>query len=294
MQFKQILVKRRLDAHKQDFGHVLVIGGSRGLTGAACLASFSSLRIGAGLVTAAVPQDLNSIFESKLTEVMTLALPSQKGILSSGSFNKIKDFILKRKVNVLALGPGLFNTLPTQQLVTKIIKQIDLPIVLDADGINAISSKPKVLKKTKPAIVLTPHLGEFSRLIKIPVDSIRKSRKVLAKDFALRYNLTLVLKGYRTIVTEGRRFFENHTGNPGMATAGSGDVLTGIIAGLIAQTKGCNFSSLEKKRDLLFEVAKLGVYLHGKAADFAVKEKIQACLIASDIIEYLPKAIRSL
>jgi len=289
----KILVRRRKDTHKGDYGHVLIVGGSRGLTGAACLAALSCLRMGAGLVTAGVPGDLNHIFEIKLTETITLALPSQNGILSYESFGKIKEFISKRKVNVLALGPGLSNTEATQRLVKKIIEEIELPVLLDADGINAISPASDSLRRARSKIVITPHLGEFSRLLKKSADYIKNNRKELAKDFSLRYNLVLVLKGQNSLITDGRMLFENNTGNPGLATAGSGDVLAGLISGLLAQVLGKGSSNSVRIYDL-FEAAKLGVYLHGLAADLAVKDRTQASLIASDIIEYLPRAIKTL
>ena len=257
-----------------------------------CLASSACLGIGSGLVTAGVPRDLNDIFEIKLTEVMTLPLASQKGVISYKSFGCIKDFIRKRKVNVLALGTGLSNTASTRKLVKSIIKEIKLPIVLDADGINALSQETSILKKAKSKIVITPHLGEFSRLIKKPVDYIKNNRKELAKNFSFRYNLVLVLKGHRTIITDGVRIFENTTGNPGLSTAGSGDVLTGIITGLISQTISRNTQNPHPGLDI-YEAARFGVYLHGLAADYAAKDKTQASLIASCIIEYLSSAIRA-
>ncbi|MBN2120185.1 MAG: NAD(P)H-hydrate dehydratase [Candidatus Omnitrophica bacterium] len=293
MRFKKIFLKRRFDTHKGDYGHVLIIGGSKGLSGAVCLAGQACLRSGAGLVTAAVPADLDHIFEIKLTEVMSLGLDSKSGRLSSNSFLKIKKFIKKRRVGVLAVGPGLSTAPSAQKLAHRILEQLDLPVILDADGINAVSQNLEILKKTKSKIILTPHLGEFSRLIKKSTAFIKVNRKRLAKDFALRYNLVLVLKGTKTIITDGKRFFENTTGNPGMATAGSGDVLTGIISGLLAQSLQMK-PSAGKLQKTLFEIAKLGVYLHGLAGDMAAKEKTQLCLIASDIIDKLPLAVKRL
>jgi NAD(P)H-hydrate epimerase len=283
MDWRKILINRKPDIHKGDCGHVFAIGASPGLSGALCLAAQASLKIGAGLVTVGVPKELEPIFEIKLTEVMSLALPSKKGVLDSASFSRIKDFSLRRKTAVLAVGPGISSASAVQSLIGKIVTQIDLPIVLDADGINALAKNMALLKRSRHKLILTPHLGEFSRLIKKPVGRIAGNRKRLAKEFALRYNLVLVLKGHKTIVTDGKSFFENTTGNPGMATAGSGDVLTGMIAGLLAQ--------IPREPKALFQAAKLGVYLHGLAGDLAVKEKTQAGLIAGDMIEKLPLAI---
>ena len=287
MNWKTLLVKRRGDTHKYNYGHTLIIGASKGLSGAICLASLSALRIGAGLVTVGIPSELNNIFEIKLTEIMTLPLKSFRGILKSEAFKEMKEFILRKKVNVVGIGPGLGNTSSTQKLVERVIKELELPLILDADAINSISLRPEMLKESKARVILTPHLGEFSRLIKKPLDFIKNNRKKLAKEFSLRYNLTLVLKGYKTLVVDKGRIYENKSGNPGMATAGSGDVLLGIICGLISQIKNLSY-----KEANLFEAVKLGVYLHGLAGDLAVEEKTQASLIASDIIEYLPLAIK--
>jgi len=273
------LLKRKPDTHKGDYGHILIIGGSLGLSGAVCLCAKAALRSGAGLVTVGVPKSLNSIFEIKLTEVMSLPLADKNGALSQEAFGNIKSFL--KKADFIVLGPGAGLRTITKRLIIKIIKEIDKPMVIDADALTALASNLEVLFKRKTkTLILTPHLGEFSRLIGLDVSKIKKKRKELVKKFALRYNLTLVLKGSRTLVSDGRRTFENNTGNPGMATAGAGDVLSGIIAGLLAQ-------GVDQ-----FESAKAGVYLHGLAADKAVKDKTENCLIASDIIEYLPEAVK--
>jgi len=259
---------------------VLVIGASYGLTGAVSLCARAALRSGCGLVTVGVPQSLNSIFEIKLTEIMSLPLKeSRKGVLSAAAFTQIKNF--SKKTDVLVIGCGASRDISAQKFMRRIIQHIDIPCVVDADGINALSGHLGVLnKRQKKNLIFTPHYGEFSRLINKSVNYIVKKRKSLAKEFALRYNLTLVLKGHHSIVTDGEKFFENKTGNPGMATAGSGDVLSGIISSFAAQGLGA------------FEAAEFGVYLHGLAGDYAAKEKTQNCLIASDIIEHLPKAFK--
>jgi len=273
------LYRRKSDTHKGDYGYVFILGGSRGLTGAVCLAAQACLRIGAGLVKVGVPFSLNNIFETKLTEAITLLLKEIKGNLSVSAFEQIKGILSKIDVVALGCGVGLYPS--TKKLMLKIIKEIDKPLIVDADAINALAENLEVLKKRKSKnLILTPHLKEFSRLIKVDIEEIKKKRKFLVKEFAFKYNLILVLKGYRTLVSDGKEFFENKTGNPGMATAGSGDVLTGMIAGLVAQGISC------------FEAAKWGVYLHGLSGDLAAKEKTQMCLIASDIIECLPKAIK--
>lgn len=281
MQLPVQLLKRRPDTHKGDYGRLLVVGGSVGLTGAVCLCAQAALKIGAGLVTVGVPQSLNTIFEVKLTEVMSMPLENNKGALSFKAFSQIKESL--EKIDVLVLGPGASLKPCVQKLMIKLIKEVDKPLIVDADGITALAFHLDILEKRKTSkLILTPHLGEFSRLIKLKVEEIKKARKELVKKFALRYNLTLVLKGYRTLVSDGNQLFENPSGNPGMATAGCGDVLAGIIGGLVAQGLDC------------FGAAKTGVYLHGKAGDLAAKDKTQSCLIASDVIEYLPGAVKGL
>lgn len=278
MQLPKQLSKRKTDTHKGDYGYVFVVGGSPGLSGAVCLCAQAALRAGAGLVKVAVSKSLHSIFEIKLTEVMSLPLADQGGNLSDKGFYQIKE--ASKKADILAVGPGAGLNSSTQKLIVKIVKKIDKPLVLDADAINTLAlDKEALLKRKSQQVVLTPHLGEFSRLIKKEVLLI-KNRKKLAKDFALRYNLILVLKGNNTLVTDGKKFFENSTGNPGMATAGSGDVLSGLIAGLAAQ-------GIE-----LYKAAQAAVYLHGLAGDLAAKEKTENCLIASDLLDYLPQAIK--
>jgi len=273
------LRKRKPDLHKGDCGHVLVIGGSSGLTGAACLSAEAALRAGAGLVTVGVPQSLNSIFEIKLTEAMSLPLADSQGSLSLKAFGQIKHFL--NKVDVILLGPGASRLSDTERLIVKIVKEVNKPMVVDADALNALSGNLKVLDKRKAKqIVLTPHLGEFSRLTNTGKEEIKKTKRELVKKFAFRYNLILVLKGHRTLITDGRKVYENHTGNSGMATAGMGDVLAGMIAGMIAQGVSC------------LEAARFGVYLHGLSGDLAGKQKTDICLLASDLIEYLPEAVK--
>lgn len=273
------LLKRKPDTHKGDYGHLLVLGGSLGFSGAVCLSAEAALKIGTGLVTVGVPGSLNNIFEIKLTEAMSLPLAEDRGVLSCEAFQKIRKF--SDKIDLIVLGPGAGLKDTTKKLVIKVIKEIDKPIVVDADALTALAANLKILltRKTQK-LILTPHLGEFSRLLKLDISEIKKNKKKLVKEFALRYNLTLILKGKDTLISDGKRIFVNNTGNPGMATAGAGDVLAGIVGGLVAQGIG------------RFEAAKTGVYLHGLAGDCAARDKTQNCLVASDLIEYLPKAIK--
>jgi hydroxyethylthiazole kinase-like uncharacterized protein yjeF len=275
------LLQRNPDSHKGDFGHVLILAGSSRFSGAAVLCAQACLRSGAGLVTLGIPEGLNKAFiKIKPAEVMTLPLAQTKeGTISSLAFNKIREFA--QKIDVLAIGPGLSQNKATQSLVRKVIKSIAKPLVVDADGLNAIAGHLSVLPK-RPAAILTPHPGEMARLLGVKVSQVQKDRKKVAKEFVNRYNVILVLKGRETIVAERiSGIYLNKTGNPGMAKAGSGDVLTGIIAAFLAQ-------GLKS-----FEAAKYAVYLHGLAGDLAAKEKTQLAMIATDIIAKIPQAIKS-
>lgn len=281
MKLPKQLLKRKPNTHKGDYGYVFVLGGSPGLTGAVALCANAALRMGAGLVRAGVPESLNSIVATKLTEATTLGLKEDRGYLSLQAFEQIEELL--ERVDVVALGGGAYHTPSARSILLKVIREINKPMVIDADGLNALSTDLNVLKERKSKdIVLTPHLVEFSRLTKLSTQDIQVKRKELVKEFAFKYNLTLVLKGHRTLISDGKALFENSTGNPGMATAGSGDVLAGIIAGLMAQ------------RVEGLAAARLGVYIHGLAGDLAAKDKTEICLIASDIIEYLPKAVKKI
>lgn len=274
----RVLSQRKLNTNKSDYGHIFVLAGSRGLSGAGVLCANSTMRSGAGLVTLGIPESLYPIVAKRVfLEVMVNPLPeTREKTLSLSGYQKIFDF--SQKAKVLAIGPGLSRNPSTQRLVRKIVSHINKPLVVDADGLNALAGHLDILPR---AAILTPHLGEFSRLISKPIEYIQKNREKLAKSFASHYNIVLVLKGHKTIVAAwDKKIYVNPTGNPGMATAGSGDVLTGIIAALLGQGLSA------------FEAAKTGVYLHGSAGDLAAKEKTQAGMIASDIIDKIPAAIK--
>ncbi|MBU0759713.1 MAG: NAD(P)H-hydrate dehydratase [Candidatus Omnitrophica bacterium] len=278
------LKKRKKDTHKGDYGHVFILAGSTGLTGAAALCGQACMRSGAGLVTLGIPRSLNVVMEIKLTEVMTCPLPETR----QGTFSlKAKAEALKKINNsdIAVLGPGLSSNKETQQLIRELAVSVKRPMVLDADALNAISENADVLRKVKSPYVITPHPGEMARLLKKDTDYIKKNRLIVAKKFANYYNAVVVLKGSGTIVAEpgaNQRVYVNKTGNPGMATAGSGDVLTGVIAGFMAQ-------GLKP-----FDAARFAVYTHGLAGDLAKKEKGEEGLIAGDILEKIPEAIKKL
>ena len=271
---------RRKDTHKGDFGHVFVLAGSRGLTGAAYLASQAALLSGSGLVTCGIPESLNTIMEIKLTEAMTLPLSETKeGSLALDAEKDILDFT--GKIDAVSLGPGLSRNTETQKLVRNLLKKIDKPLVLDADGVISVVGNCDILKKRKNPTVLTPHPGEMASLVGKDVRAIQATRTKTALDFAKKYNIILVLKGHRTIVANPKgSFYINETGNSGMSTAGVGDVLTGMISSFVGQGIDA------------FSAAVIGVYLHGLAGDIAAKEKGQFSLIASDLLDKLPQAIK--
>ncbi len=278
------LSKRKPCSHKGDFGHVFILAGSEGFTGAAVLTARSSLRAGAGLVTLGVPQGLIEVFEKQVVEVMTLALPETKAhTISFQALGKIQR--LFKKGQVLVLGPGLSQEPSTKKLIRKIIATCDLPMVIDADALNALVGHLSILRNTPNAIrrtrILTPHPGEMARLIGKPISFVQKNRKNVAINFAREYKVTLILKGNETVIADSSgKIYVNKTGNPGMASAGSGDCLTGIIGAFLAQ-------GLDS-----FNAAKYGTYIHGLSGDLAVKEKGELGLIASDIVEKIPQAIK--
>ena len=280
------LIPRKKNTHKGNYGRVLVLAGSPGMTGAAYLCCKAALRSGSGLVTLGVPKSLNFIMETKLTCVMTHPLPETKALTLS---NKGREEILKlcEKHDVVALGPGLSQQPETKKLILWMIKTIDRSVVIDADGINALTGNLHILYKIKKNVVLTPHPGEMSRLINLGsakdvqkkrIDIATKFVKSIHKQLGGKRDFILVLKGDKTIVVNYNKVYINHTGNPGMATAGAGDVLTGIIVSLIGQ--GFN----------VFDASQLGVYIHGLAGDIASKKKGEVSMIASDILDFLPDA----
>jgi len=276
-----MLPERHANSNKGDYGRVLIVTGSTGMTGSGCLASMSALRSGAGLVYAAVPASLAGIYGSNLIEPIILPLEdSGKGSLTAKSIPGILEIM--ERMNVAAVGPGLSVTDDIKEIVREIITHAAIPLILDADALNALSSDVSILKKRKAKTVLTPHPGEMARLTGISIDKIQKDRISTARGFSQEYGTVLVLKGSRTVVAlpDGRVFI-NPTGNPGMATAGTGDVLTGIIAGLCAQ--GMDAA----------DAAVAGVYLHGLAGDFAASELGMYSMVAGDIIKYLPEAFKS-
>ena len=267
-------------AHKGTFGHVLVIAGSVGKTGAAALASLAALRVGAGLVTLALPHSLNDVMEAKLTEVMTEPVAETEA-RSIGQEALDRLLRLAAGKSAVALGPGLGTHPSTQKLVHELLSSLKLPIVLDADGINALAGRADLLTRTNGPVIVTPHPGELSRLLDVPRDEVLRKRIALAQDAASRLKVTLVLKVARTIVASpARDAVMVPTGNPGMATGGTGDVLTGLIAGLLAQGVAPGLA------------AQAGAYVHGLAGDLAAAHLGQEGMLAGDLLDHVPSAIQ--
>lgn len=271
---------RKSDGHKGTYGRVLVVGGSGGLSGAAALASHAALKAGAGLVTLAVPASLHDLMEVKLTEVMTRPLPETDEVsISSEAVPAVQE--LAGNADVLAVGPGISTNQNTVSFVRELLAVVERPVVIDADGLNALAGAEELVANCKAVPVLTPHPGEMARLLGIKTEQVQNNRIETALEAARKYNSVVILKGNRTVVCspDGTTYI-NPTGNPGMATGGSGDVLTGVVAGLLGQ----GLPPLE--------AAVAGVYFHGLAGDLAAAEKGMLSLVAGDLLDYLPQATR--
>ena len=275
-----IIRKRTAAAHKGSFGHLLVLAGSEGKTGAAILSGLGALRCGAGLVTMAVPHDLNPIFESSLYEAMTVPLPQSKTCLSIDDYELIMKLI--RGKSALVIGPGMGTDNKTMELAQRLYREVDLPMVVDADGLNILAMKPEIISNPPAPRILTPHPGEMARLTGLHSHHIQENRLIAASRFSSAgpnpsQNITLVLKGAGTIICDPEGSWAiNTTGNPGMASGGMGDVLAGLIGGLSAQ----GYSPAH--------AARFGVYIHGLAADRLAKKQ-QYGYAASEVANMVPE-----
>ncbi|MBL7107041.1 MAG: NAD(P)H-hydrate dehydratase [Phycisphaerae bacterium] len=270
--------KRNCHSHKGDFGRVCILAGSLGMSGAAVLAATAALRAGAGLVTAAVPKGILPIVASMNPCYMTTPLAEDnKGIISKKAISQILQ--LSASNDVMAAGPGIAQSSQLRFIIETLIKQQNLKLILDADGLNNLAKIKNWNLINKSSLVLTPHPGEMKRLWQsISRDPLPTNRDEQAAILAQKTKTVVVLKGAETVVADSKRVYVNETGNPGMATGGSGDVLTGILAALIGQ------------KFELFDAAVLAVYVHGLAADIAAKKTGQISLVPTDIIEYLSDA----
>ena len=263
---KNCFLPRNEESYKGDFGHTLIIAGSVGFTGAPYIVSQTAVRSGAGLVTLGVYPELMEIMSMKAIEYMTVSLSEKDRLLT-----------LLDKCSCVAFGPGMGNSERTRKYLEDTLAYCSSPIVLDADGLNVLAGDMEPILKKRGAIIMTPHLGEFSRLIHIPITEIKKNMEQFAKDFAKKYKIILVLKDHRTVVTDGKTIYRNSTGNSHMASGGMGDCLTGLIASLISQ-------GYEP-----FKAAVMGVYLHGYCGDELAKNHF--CVTASDMIEKIPEVL---
>jgi hydroxyethylthiazole kinase-like uncharacterized protein yjeF len=284
------LAPRAADANKGKFGHVLVVGGSfgseGGKAGAPAMASVAAMRVGAGLVTAATPAPALAVVSSHAPELMTWPLIANDAGQASPA-NLEGEFVsrLTKGISVLAIGPGLGQSDDTSQFCVGLLEATTMPAVIDADALNILAKQPDVLMRLARngrTVVLTPHPGEMARLAGMTTSEVQARRLEVARDFAQKHNVTIVLKGARTLIAHPTgRVAVNTTGNPGMAKGGSGDLLTGMVAGILAQYK--------EDPELAVEAA---VFLHGLAADFAVREENEHTLLATDSLPHLSRAFR--
>ena len=281
-QIRSYLQPRAADTHKGRTGHLLVVAGSTGKTGAAAMTAVSAMRAGAGLVTLGIADSLNPILEAQVLEVMTHPLPEYRnGILGDNAFDAIQQLAVGK--TCLAIGPGIGQAEKTRRLIEKIISKIQIPMVVDADGLNNLAGQCQLLKKLKAEAVLTPHPGEMARLIEATPAEIQQDRLKCARDFATNFGVHVVLKGAATVIAhpDGSAFI-NPTGNPGMASGGMGDILTGVLAGFITQ----GFSPQA--------AAHTAIYLHGAAADTLASHIGPVGYLAGEVMNTIPAEIKRL
>jgi len=279
-QIRNYLQPRSPDTHKGRTGHLLVIAGSPGKTGAAAMTAMSAMRAGAGLVTLGIAKSLNPILETQVLEVMTAPLPeSQNGVIGNTAVKDIRK--LEAGKTCLAIGPGIGQAEETRSMVKKILRQSQIPVVIDADGLNNIAGQTRLLKDLEIPMVLTPHPGEMARLTGISAAEVQLNRLQCARDFATNFKVHLVLKGAATVIAhpDGSAYI-NPTGNPGMASGGMGDILTGVLAGFITQ----GFTPQA--------AAHAAVYLHGAAADTLAETVGPIGYLASEVMTAIPGEIK--
>jgi NAD(P)H-hydrate epimerase len=277
---RELINPRAADSHKGDFGHVLIVAGSRGRTGAAHLAAVGALRSGAGLVTVATPACCLPIVAALGPEYMTEPIEET----SDGLQLDAVDRLLEIARDVIAIGPGLGQAPSTRRFVKALIDRATMPLVVDADGLNAFGDDPdKLTGREGRDVIITPHPGEMARLMGMSTDEVQSSRLEIARNFAVAHHVYVVLKGHRTLIaTPDEKVFINPTGNPGMATGGTGDVLTGMIAAWLAQLLDAEAA------------CKLAVYLHGMAGDLAEADEGEVAMTSADLAQHLGDAVMEL
>jgi len=311
---RPLLQPRAKNSHKGDYGKVLVIAGSRGMTGAAILAARAALKSGAGLVTVSCPDSEQTVIACAVPEAMTLPLPSEEGAVSLKAAGMIRAFQKDKKYDVCLIGPGLSLKGETQAFVRAVLKNIDIPAVVDADALTALSSVGvREVLKAGPARIFTPHAGEAGRFFKtgasdgqprsltekvrdlsstlapVTKEKVRDRRETLKELHRLLGGVCL-LKGPGTLITDGRKLLRNTTGGPALAKGGSGDVLAGLITGLWAQAGRSNGFTASTA----LQSAALGVYLHGSCGDLAAESLTSRCVLAGELLEFLPSAFRKI
>jgi hydroxyethylthiazole kinase-like uncharacterized protein yjeF len=277
---REIITPRVADSHKGDYGRVLIVAGSRGKSGAAHLAAVGALRSGAGLVTVATAAGCQSVVAALGAEYMTEPLDELDGGLNPGEVERVLDMAR----DVIAIGPGLGQAPATARFVAAIVDRATMPLVIDADGLNAFSAHPdRLAGREGRDIIITPHPGEMARLVGMSTDEVQASRLEIARNFAVAHHVYVVLKGHRTLIaTPDEQVFINPTGNPGMATGGTGDVLTGMIAAWLAQLLDAEAA------------CKIAVYLHGMAGDLAEADEGEIAMTAVDLARHLGDAVLEL
>ena len=274
MRLRASLPRRKNDCHKGDVGKVLLLCGSEGYTGAAALASMGALRSGVGLVYLGVPRAIYQIEAVKLNEPVVFPLSDKNGKMAEDAIEQIDKILTK--VDAVLIGPGIGISEETEKVVCYVLEHFEGPVVLDADGITVMQMHKDILRDRAGQTVITPHEGEFSRFTGEGIVDRRKS----AVDLAKQLNITVVLKGHRTVVTNGDDVYVNMTGNPGMAVGGCGDVLAGIIVSLIGQGMP------------LFKAAAYGVWLHGAAGDLCARKLGKYGMLPTDMINVLPRLMK--
>ena len=270
---KDLLPDREVDSHKGDFGRVLLLCGSVGYTGAAALAAMGALRCGTGLLYLAVPESIYVIEATKLTEPIILPLPDEDGMLSTKAVPAVLDLL--PKMDAVLIGPGLGQCEGTDSVLQAVLNNFTGPVIIDADGITMLSLHKDILRGRTSPTIITPHPGEFRRLAHLEEDRV-SSVVSLARDLGI----VVLLKGHNSVITDGDQCFVNTTGNPGMATGGSGDILAGMIAGLVGQGI-----------DPLLATA-VGAWIHGAAGDICAKEIGQYGMLPTDMLEVIPRLIK--
>lgn len=278
---KKAVFRRSADANKGTLGSLLAICGCYSMAGAAVMAGKAALRSGIGLLKMAVPESIYPIVSSGIPE--SIYYPAEES--EFGTFQPSNSTFLLEKAGesrAVLIGCGMSLNADTQRLVFEMIEQCPAPMVLDADALNAVSKEPAILKRAKAPLLLTPHPGEMARLANCTIAQIQANREETARAFAEQYGVILALKGAGTVVTDGERACVNPTGNAGMATGGSGDVLAGMMASLLAQNPR-----------IPFETACAAVYLHGLAGDLAKEEFGEISMLPTDLIQYIPRAFQN-